>query len=156
MGVALAVILGCELIMYALVYRGEDYRDMKGQIDREQRKVEKEKAKHGPEKQISKIEGRLNQMNAELMRVKLKGFLLTAVVSLGTIKLMGSFYNETLVAVLPFEPFSFIKNLTHSGLTDPKPRDCGYLFIYILSSVIFRSVVQHLLDFEGLALKKKQ
>ena len=36
------------------------------------------------------------------MRVKLKGFLITAVLSIGTIKLMGSYFSGYIVAFLPF------------------------------------------------------
>lgn len=72
------------------------------------------------------------------MMMKMKSNLATAVISIITIDSIGNYYSGIVVAKLAFEPISFLQNITHRGINGDDPTDCSYIFIYILSALIFR------------------
>jgi uncharacterized membrane protein (DUF106 family) len=53
------------------------------------------------------------------------------------------------VAKLPFEPFSLMRNITHRNIPGSDYTECSMIFIYILCNVVFRPVIQKILGFSG-------
>lgn len=49
------------------------------------------------------------------------------------------------MAILPFEPFSLMRGVTHRGLSGSNWTECSYLFIHILGSIVFRTNLQKIL-----------
>mmetsp|Transcript_18797 Transcript_18797/g.13622 ORF Transcript_18797/g.13622 Transcript_18797/m.13622 type:complete len:100 (-) Transcript_18797:33-332(-) len=62
--------------------------------------------------------------------------------------LSNSFYG-VVVAKLPFEPFSMMRGLTHRNILGNDYTDCSMIFIYVLSNVSLRPMIQKLLGFGG-------
>lgn len=58
-------------------------------------------------------------------------------------------FQGVVVAKLPFEPISFMRGITHRNIVGNDFTDCSMIFIYILSNVSLRPVLQKLLGFGG-------
>lgn len=78
-------------------------------------------------------------MNQEMTMMKMKSNIAIALLSIITINSIGNYYSGIVVAKLPFEPISFLQNVTHRGINGEDATDCSYIFIYILSALIFRA-----------------
>ena len=63
--------------------------------------------------------------------------------------LLSSAYQGVVVAKLPFEPFFLIKSLTHRNIPGSDFTECSMIFVYILSNVSLRPIIQKLLGFSG-------
>jgi hypothetical protein len=53
------------------------------------------------------------------------------------------------VAKLPFEPISFVRGITHRNIVGNDYTDCSMIFVYILSNVSLRPIIQKLFGFSG-------
>lgn len=78
----------------------------------------------------------------------LKSNLLVAVVMIGAINTIGTYFQGVVVAVLPFEPFSLIRGMTHRNIAGEDFTQAAYLPIYIISAFIWRSNIKKFLGFE--------
>ena len=63
--------------------------------------------------------------------------------------LLSSAYQGIVVAKLPFEPFSLMRNITHRNITGIDYTDSSMIFIYILSNVSLRPMITKILGFAG-------
>ena len=77
----------------------------------------------------------------------LKSNLLIGALMIGAINYLGTIFQGIVVAKLPFEPISFFQNITHRNIEGTDFTDCSYLFIYIMSTFIFRTNIKKLLGF---------
>ena len=77
------------------------------------------------------------------VRVKSMGFVGVTMAAL--VGVLSTAFEGKVVAYLPFEPPGFIQSIAHRNLLGNDPRDCNWLFIYILSSIVFRPAAQKLL-----------
>ncbi len=50
------------------------------------------------------------------------------------------------MAQLPFQPISFLKNITHRGIEGDNFQECSALFIYILTSFVLKQGLAKYLD----------
>ena len=62
---------------------------------------------------------------------------------------LNNYYAGVVVAKLPFEPFSLMRNLSHRNLEGNDFTDCSMIFVYILSNVSLRPILQKLLGVSG-------
>jgi hypothetical protein len=53
------------------------------------------------------------------------------------------------VAKLPFEPFSLMRGMTHRNIIGNDWTDCSMIFIYVLSNVSLRPIIQKVLGLGG-------
>ena len=51
------------------------------------------------------------------------------------------------VAKLPFEPFGLLSSMTHRGILSNDKTDCSFIFLYILSNIVLRPIIQKILGF---------
>ncbi|CAG5114355.1 Oidioi.mRNA.OKI2018_I69.chr2.g8413.t1.cds [Oikopleura dioica] len=98
-------------------------------------------------KKYQKEEAKVKDMSRELQSTKL-GSMFAMMLVFGTIvSTVSSIYEGQSVAELPFEPIWFFKSFAQRGLINPKPTDCSFIFIYILSTMSVRQPIQKLLGF---------
>lgn len=50
---------------------------------------------------------------------------------------------------MPFEPINLIYSITHRGILSHNRNDCSFTFIYILSNLAIRPILQKILGVEG-------
>ena len=61
---------------------------------------------------------------------------------------LSNTYNGVVLAKLPFDPFGFMKGITHWNIPGSDYTDCSMIFIYILSNVTIKPIMTKLLGFE--------
>ncbi|CAD8060816.1 unnamed protein product [Paramecium sonneborni] len=154
-GAAISISVG-ELVSWFLVYRNEDYKDLVSRIETAVAKYNKEKESFvketnakNQEKRLSQIESQIKGLNYEMTFKKMISNAAVAILSIVTINSIGNYYSGIVVAKLPFEPFWILQQITHRGLNGEDLTDCSYIFIYVLSALIFKSNIQKIFGLEG-------
>jgi hypothetical protein len=51
------------------------------------------------------------------------------------------------VGKLPFEPFGLLSSVSHRGILSSDKTDCSFIFLYILSNVFLRPIIQKVMGF---------
>lgn len=150
--IAICTALLGELLTYVLVYRSDQYRRLKSEMERKTKKLERKKemtteADRTGKKKIEREEERLKATNRDMSMFKMKsmfaiGFAFTALLST-----FSSIFDGRTVAKLPFTPISFIQGLSHRNLIGEDYTDCSFIFLYILCTMTIRQNLQKLLGF---------
>ena len=68
------------------------------------------------EKKIAQTEGNLKSMNQQMTFQSMKSNLLIGFVMIGAINMIGTYFQGQVVAMLPFEPFSLFRGITHRNI----------------------------------------
>lgn len=142
-----------EGLTWLLVYRTDTYKRLKGEVEKQSKRLEKTKenvgetADRSSKKKLERQEERLKNNNRDLSLVKMKsmfaiGFCFTALLSM-----FNSIFDGRVVAKLPFVPFSLIQNLSHRNLLGEDYTDCSFIFLYILCTMAIRQNIQKMLGF---------
>ena len=142
-----------ELCNYMLVYRKEDYKILKSNIESLSKKLKKITntglKNKTTQKKKSNLEERLKAMNAELSMKKFKSTVLIGMVMIGAIVMLNKYFAAVVVAKLPFSPFGIVTGLSHRGLEGEDYTDCSFIFLYVLTGIVLRTNIQKILGFEG-------
>jgi uncharacterized membrane protein (DUF106 family) len=116
--------------------------------------VEKKKGEKGvvldgakKDKKVATLDEQLKARNRDLSMTKMKSTLFTGVLLLGVFAMLNNLFEGTVVAKLPFEPFSLMRSMSHRGLSGSDPTDCSFLLIYILSQMSLRAHITKFLGF---------
>lgn len=78
----------------------------------------------------------------------LKSNLLIGVIMIGAINTIGTYFQGVVVAILPFEPFSLLRGMTHRNIPGEDYTQAAYLPIYIICAFIWRTNLKKALGFE--------
>lgn len=152
-----------EGLTWVLVYRTEKYQKLKSEVEKQSKKLEKQKETIGGEtsdrsqkKKLERQEERLKNNNRDLSLVKMKsmfaiGFAFTALLSM-----FNSIFDGRTVAKLPFIPISLLQNLSHRNLIGEDYTDCSFIFLYILCTMSIRQNIQKMLGFAPSRAANKQ
>merc|ERR1712113_796955 len=141
---ALLTSLLSEGISYALVYRKDSYKKLNASIEKASKKLnELEKSS----KKYKKEEEKIKEMSQKLQTEKMPSLFATGLCFASIVSTVSSMYEGQSIAVLPFEPAFFVKSLAQRGLPMPKPNDCSFFFLYILSPMMIRQPLQKILGF---------
>lgn len=100
------------------------------------------------EKKVSQAEAQLKSLSQQMTFESLKSNLLIGVVMIGAINMIGTYFQGIVVAILPFEPFSLLRGMTHRNISGEDYTQAAYLPIYILSAFIWRSNIKKIFGFE--------
>jgi hypothetical protein len=157
--------------LWFLIYRKDEYINLKRNIENMTSKVNKQKEAYvaqtqskSHEKKLSTFENQLKVLNQNMSSFRMKStfliglFMIIMMSALGTefqgMIIMKSFIVKGIVvARLPFEPFALVRGMTHRGINESTGfnmlgligedyTECSYLFIYILTSFVFRTNLQ--------------
>nr|AAC18057.1 TU37B2 [Anopheles gambiae] len=147
-----------EGLTWVMVYRTEKYQKLKGEVEKQSKKLEKRKETLGEsldknhKKKIERDEEKLKNNNRDLSLVKMKsmfaiGFAFTALLSI---------FDGRIVARLPFVPISWIQGLSHRNLPGDDYTECSFIFLYILCTMSIRQNIQKMLGFAPSRAASKQ
>jgi len=152
----LALITNCisELLSYLLIYKTRKYKDLNKTITLQMKKIEQLKASlTGPirqtDKKLKRLESELKSFNFDMMKLRMGSMLIIGLFFIFFMSIFSSVFQGVIVAKLPFEPFRLISNLSHRGILSADPTDCSFIFIFILSNLSIRPVLQKILGTEG-------
>lgn len=143
-----------ETALWLLQYRTAAFKSLKGQIERQSRKLEELKAREAMsgarlEKRRKKEERLEAGMKKDVIKTlgpqRLYTGLVTVVFMMVFYNIMTTLFGGVPVAKLPFEPVSFISKLSHRGLPGNDLTDCSVAFVYALCQMGIRPVVSKLL-----------
>lgn len=152
-GISLFTAFLGEGVTWFLVYRTEKYIKLKGEIEKQTKKLEKKKENLGEsldkqqKKKIERDEEKLKNNNRDLSLVKMKSMFATGFAFTALLSMFNSIFDGKVVARLPFLPISFIQGLSHRNLPGNDFTECSFIFMYILCTMFIRQNVQKLLGF---------
>jgi len=161
--ISIATALLGEGLTWLLVYRTDKYKKLKAEVEKQSKKLEKQKESVGIDtsdrshkKKLERQEERLKSNNRDLSMVKMKsmfaiGFAFTALLSM-----FNSIFDGRVVAKLPFVPISWIQNISHRNLMGDDYTDCSFIFLYILCTMSIRQNIQKMLGFAPSRAANKQ
>ncbi|EGD77474.1 hypothetical protein PTSG_12755 [Salpingoeca rosetta] len=152
LGIAASCAGIAEGINHVLIYRTSKFKSLKTSLDAAAEKVEKHKQEPDfhdgafvdkkKQKKFEQDESQMKSLNQELTMLKFKSNL---VIGLSFIVLMGVFnsiFEGVVVARLPFEPFSLLRNVTHRNLPGEDYTECAFIFLYITCTMAIRQNLQ--------------
>lgn len=154
--------LVAEGLTWLLVYRTEQYKRLKAEVDKQCKKLERKKEAIGEnseksqKRRLEREEEKLKSNNRDLSAVRVKsmfaiGFCFTAL--LGT---LNSVFEGRVVAKLPFVPIGLLQGLSHRNLLGEDYTDCSFIFLYILCTMSIRQNIQKILGFAPSRAASKQ
>lgn len=112
------------------------------------KRLEKEKevlTKGGKNKALARIEKELQMENRDLAFMRMRVSVATGVFQMLAFSYMYNKFDGHAVARLPFEPFGFIRHLSHRNLPGEDYHDCSVVFFYMLCSMSIKPNLQKLL-----------
>jgi len=141
--------LFAEAISWLLIYRTDDYQRLKNSIEKLQAKLDKKKEGTGAdktnEKKVERFNDQLSSFNKDMIMIKMKSTFAVGITMVSLFAVLNSSFDGRVVAMLPFEPFSLIRGITHRGLPGTDFYQCSMVFFYIISSLSIRANLQKLL-----------
>lgn len=152
-----------EGLTWLMVYRTSKYKKLKSEVEKQSKKLEKQKetisgesSDRSQKKKLERQEERLKTNNRDLSMVKMKsmfaiGFAFTALLSM-----FNSIFDGRVVAKLPFVPISWLQNISHRNLPGEDYTDCSFIFLYILCTMSIRQNIQKMLGFAPSRAANKQ
>jgi uncharacterized membrane protein (DUF106 family) len=149
-GLALLTNVFSELLSWIFIYRKKRFREVKKLIDSLTKKIDIKKESltaksRNMEKKIKQQESDLKGLNMEMMKIRMITTFIIGLFMVFFISLFNSMYYGVVVAKLPFEPFSFLSNVTHRGILSTDRTDCAFIFLFILSNFVIRPILQKIL-----------
>jgi len=145
-------VIGCSIFATALttlaewylIYRTEEYKELKQELDDEEKQLEKEKKKKTKKsgEKVKQLEKQIQDHKTKISLMSFKSMIFGGVVMFAMFSYLSRTFDGIIVGKLPFEPFGFVTSFTHRGLPGTNYTDCAFLFVYILSTMSIRTNVQ--------------
>eukprot|EP01016_Furgasonia_blochmanni_P016424 TRINITY_DN1950_c0_g1_i2.p2 TRINITY_DN1950_c0_g1~~TRINITY_DN1950_c0_g1_i2.p2 ORF type:complete len:196 (+),score=66.46 TRINITY_DN1950_c0_g1_i2:169-756(+) len=152
---SLLTTLFAEFVLWLMIYRKDEFKVLKKNIENQTNKLNKLKETHvsqtqakAHEKKLSLSESQLKTLNQEMTSFRMKSTLLIGLFMIIVLSSFGTAFQGVVVAKLPFEPLGIFQSITHRGLLGEDSTDCSYIFIYIMFSFIVRGNIQKIFGFE--------
>jgi len=144
-----------EFALWLLIYRKDEYKKLKGDIDSLSNKITKQKdtfvattQAKTHEKKLNTNEQKLKMLNQEMTSFRMKSTFVIGIFMIIMISSLGAEFQGVVVGKLPFDPFFLIRGITHRGLQGDDFTECSYMFMYIIVSYIVRANIQKVFGFE--------
>uniref|UniRef100_A0A915BCB3 Calcium load-activated calcium channel n=2 Tax=Ascarididae TaxID=6250 RepID=A0A915BCB3_PARUN len=150
--IAICTALVGEALTYVLVYRSDQYKRLKNEMERKTKKLERKKettaeADRTAKRKIEREEERLKATNRDMSMFKMKSMLAIGFAFTALLSTFSSIFEGRVVAKLPFTPISWIQGLSHRNLIGDDYTDCSFIFLYILCTMTIRQNLQKALGF---------
>eukprot|EP01023_Acetabularia_acetabulum_P014607 TRINITY_DN17140_c0_g1_i3.p1 TRINITY_DN17140_c0_g1~~TRINITY_DN17140_c0_g1_i3.p1 ORF type:complete len:187 (+),score=7.62 TRINITY_DN17140_c0_g1_i3:60-620(+) len=136
-----------ECLNWVLVYRNGNFQKVKDELERFEKKsskfeiITKSSQTSGKRKKEARNEAKIQQSVSEISSMRSITNMMIGFVFMVFLYLITSFYDQQVVAVLPFEPPPMLRWVTHRGLRGENFNHCSAFFIYTLCSMGFRKNV---------------
>ena len=143
-----------ELISWLLIYRTDDYKDLKQKLEQIQSQIDKKREKYKSKNpiltqsqklSISKLNELKKNLNSKLTWVNMKSGVFVTVIMITLYGLLDSRFDGVVIAYLPFEPIALIRSISHRNLIGTDFYQCSMTFFYVLCSFGIRPTIQKIL-----------
>ena len=74
-----------------------------------------------------------------MQALQFRSSFILAVIMIGLMSYLNSYYAGVVIAKLPFVPFSFIQGLSHRNLEGDDMTDCSMIFLYVIAGMGVRA-----------------
>ena len=162
MEIVLLSLLASALVTFmewVLIYRTEGFADLTAEIDRTQKDLDRVRDKQVSIPSASSaasrhsnkqktLEERKKVLDQRMNSFKMKSMFAVSVVMISFMAFLNSIYEGRVVAKLPFLPVSLVASLTHRTLPGEDMYDCSLTFLYICSSIVFKTAMAKLCGFK--------
>ncbi|KRZ75441.1 Transmembrane and coiled-coil domains protein 1 [Trichinella papuae] len=150
-----------EALTYALVYRSEQYKRMKAEIDRQAKRLERKKdqgneIERSNKRKLEKQEERLKVSNRDLSQFKMRSMFAIGLAFTALLTTFSSIFEGITIAKLPFEPISLMRGISHRNLPGDNFKECSFIFLYVMSAMSIRQSLQKVLGFAPSRAMAKQ
>ncbi|KRX47103.1 Transmembrane and coiled-coil domains protein 1 [Trichinella nativa] len=150
-----------EALTYALVYRSEQYKRMKAEIDRQAKRLERKKdqgneIERSNKRKLEKQEERLKVSNRDLSQFKMRSMFAIGLAFTALLTTFSSIFEGITIAKLPFEPIPFMRGISHRNLPGDNFKECSFIFLYVMSAMSIRQSLQKVLGFAPSRAMAKQ
>ncbi|KAJ1680053.1 hypothetical protein EV182_000783 [Spiromyces aspiralis] len=140
-----------EAVLYHFVYSTDKYKTLKDRVKRKEEELKQRQQVVGGnptkrQQRIKVIEDQLNQARREAQALQFKSSLFAACVQMLMIYIISQIYTGIPVARLPFTPISFFQGITHRGLEGTDYTECSAVFLFIMTSLMTRSLLDKALN----------
>ena len=98
-------------------------------------------------KKLSGLTAELKTKQQQITAARFKSTLIVTVTLIGLFNLLSRYYSNVVVARLPFQPFPFIRAISHRGLDGEDWQDCSFALLYALCQMSIRQNVARWLGF---------
>ncbi|CAF1116685.1 unnamed protein product [Adineta steineri] len=148
--ISVATALLGEGLTWLLVYRTEKYQRLKGEVEKQSKRLERQKetvseaADKVQKRKLERQEEKLKINNRDLSMVKMKSMFASSFTFMALLGMFNSIFEGRIVAKLPFEPIPWIRGLSHRNLSGDDFTDCSFIFLYVLCTMSIRQNVQKL------------
>ncbi|KAI9146435.1 integral membrane protein DUF106-domain-containing protein [Paraphysoderma sedebokerense] len=146
---ALLAAIFAEAVEYTLIYRTSQFKNLKSTIEKLNTKIEKLQSSGSKrkEKQLDHFQTQLTDASRRQAGLQMRSTIVVSVVLIGVFSFLSSKFAGVPVAKLPFVPFLLVSGLSHRGLEGDDMTEASAIFIYALSSIVFKSGLKKLLNF---------
>jgi len=152
-----------EGLTWLLIYRTEKYKRLKTEVDKQSKKLEKQRddfvetiSDKNAKKKLERQEEKLKNFNRDLSTVKVKSMFVIGLAFTAFVSMFSSIFEGRIVCRLPFTPISFLQGLSHRNLAGDDYTECSFIFLYIICTMSIRQNVQKLLGFAPSRAANKQ
>lgn len=159
MGVAFFSSSLSTFINWFLCYRTEKFQSESALIERKQEELKQLRSRDdddGNERRIQKkikhLEDEIALFSRNVSMMSMKSNMITMFCTLVINQLMKSYFMNCVVCKIPFEPFSLVTSMSHRGLETEDMTDGSYTFVYWLSTLVFRDVINKWFGFKSPSL----
>ncbi|KAL7751642.1 Calcium load-activated calcium channel [Sorochytrium milnesiophthora] len=133
---AIAISAISEGINYYFVYSSKKFQDARRQADKLAAQVERMKEKNAKEKMIAPLERDLVEMQRKATGIQVRGTIASTVIVIAAF--------SGISRMLPFEPFSLVRSLSHRGLAGEDYREMSATFVYVLANIVVRHITSQI------------
>jgi Na+/glutamate symporter len=94
-----------------------------GEVEKLNKKLDKLKNTHvieaqnkGHAKKIASVEAQLKALSQQMTFSSFKSHMIVGLLMIAVINVIGTYFSGQVVAMLPFEPFSLMRGITHRNI----------------------------------------
>ena len=154
MSVAVLTSSFSTFLSWLFVYRHDSYKSQTAQIEKKKKELEELKKKADDDnKQNAKRKKRLEEQIASYSKsismMSLKTMWIGPLILFVVNRFMANYFNGVVVAKLPFTPIWPVQALAHSRLETEDMTDCSNQFIYTLSAILIRDIINRWFGFSN-------
>ncbi|KAA6396904.1 MAG: calcium load-activated calcium channel-like [Streblomastix strix] len=138
-----------EFLSYILVYRRTAFKDKLEAHEKSKMKIERIKqgtTKPGlREKKLASENAILEETQQALQMEKMKGTVVVSVLMFVLGGIFNQFFDGVVLARLPFQPISIVKNFSHRHILGDDYQEVGNSFLFMLCSLSIKPTISRIL-----------
>jgi hypothetical protein len=141
-------------LSWLLLFRSAEFRRQANELEKKRKTIGDLKGKDdgstdpATTKKIKRLEESCTALTKDLGAKNMRYTLVSGALLFVLNRLIRAQFDGIVVARIPFEPFSILQKVTHSGLETQDGRDGNFQFVYWLGTLLFRDALMRWFGFQ--------